>query len=1035
MRGKLKLGVRRFPWPLLLAVTSSVACGSPPPPSTASTLPPPKAAPAKSTAKPTPGTQSLELVTAHVTAADVAIAPNAKWLAFNALGHLYRLSAKGGDAEQLTFGPYYDREPAVSPDGRRIVFVSNRGSASLASLFLLNLSTGEIAEIKGAIHASQPSWSPDGKSLSFLSRPPAGKAEARRVDLGANRIYTRSGSGLIEAVAFLNDGRLAWAERDPAGTTSQILALAIGGQATTELNVKGAVLGIVPDPKNDSLFLTLHHVPTGGPPDPDPASIVSVRLPGGEPTAVTNIENAVPNARFSALEGQLWLCERGTLLQADARTGKKQPLRLSLEASLEVFPRTTPHWAMPAAHPAAVLDPRVIAKNGGVLFSAAGYLWQLPPGASQPKRVFNESEGYEWGPAAPSPDGTRVAVQVSLGATQELRIADLKGGANVRTIASSDRTINFQPAWHPNGTQLAYVAVSEGAPVVHVVELKTGKRSKLATDGTWQPTPHFSGDGAWLYFTAKGQVQRVALDGKSQPETITNFSSPFDRALVGPNAKSIAVARGESIWWVTSPGSPDAKFTDAGAVPASDVGGRGFGLVPGGGTELIYANGAQILQQIPTDLRTLASVELPKPATEPLLVRNARLLDFERGRFKDPVSIYIDAGRIQWIGPESEHKVSLSTRVLDAAGRFAIPGLVDLGTHLAARDAGGSGSAMDRLDAFIAFGVTTVLDVGGDPELIQTWSDRRQALGGAVPRILSHPAVIKTLTYSSSGELQLSEAELRHRVAAAKAAGAHGIAAAPELPWALQRVLADEAAKQGLVVSGLAPERDQVLMGALLGYWSVPGLSGATPPADDLVQLLAKTRTHLVTTLSSPWGNPILSAEEPSRRGEPRVVAFTFTGGVRQDWARGLAPALRKQAYDRTVGGFQLAQHGDVPIAVGSGAPDAECFYGHCLHTELWHLAHAGLTPLQILRQATLGNAAALGAAEHFGALEPGKLADLVLLDKDPLADIHNAMSIAYVVSEGRPFKDGKPVTVTPAPPPAATPPAPKPTPATPKKP
>jgi len=1018
----MKQGVRRFPWPLVLAVTSSVACGSPPPAGTASTLPPPKAASPKSTAKPTPGTQSLELVTAHVTAADVAIAPNAKWLAFNALGHLYRLSAKGGDAEQLTFGPYYDREPAVSPDGRRVVFVSNRGSASLANLFLLNLSTGEIAEIKGAIHASQPSWSPDGKSLAFLSRPPAGKAEVRRVDLGANRIYTRSGSGLVEAVAFLNDGRLVWAERDPTGTTSQILALAVGGKATTELNLKGAVLAIVPDRKSESVFLQLHHVPTGGAPDPDPTRIVSARLPGGEPTAVTSIENAVPSARFSALEGQLWLCERGTLLQADARTGKKQPLRLSLEATLEVYPRTTPHWAMPTARPTAVLDPRVIAKNGGVLFSAAGYLWQLPPGATQPKRIFNEPEGYEWGPAAPSPDGTRVAVQVSLGATQELRIADLKGGTNVRTIASSDRTINFQPAWHPNGTQLAYVATSEGAPVVHVVELKTSKRSKLATEGTWQPTPHFSDDGAWLYFTAKGQVQRVALDGKSQPEAISNFSTPFDRALVAPDGKTIAVGRGEAIWWVPlSPNSPDAKFSDAGAIHASDVGGQGFSFVPGAGAALVYANGDKVLQQIPTDMRSLASVELPKPATEPLLVRNARLLDFERGRFKDPVSIYLDAGRIQWIGSESEHKVQLSTRVLDAGGRFAIPGLIDLGTNLA-RDPKGSSSAIGRLEAFVAFGVTTVLDVGGDPALVQSWADRRQALGAAVPRILSHPAVIKTLTYSSTGEPQLSEAELRQRVQAAKAAGAHGVSAAPELPWTLQLALADEATKQGLVVSGLSPERDQALKGALLGYWSVPGLSGATPPADDLVQLLAKSQTYLVTSLSTPWGNPALFRQEPQRRSDPLLLTFTSAGerAQTQDWARGLAPELRQQAYDRTLGGFQLAQHGDVPLAVGSGSPSADCFYGHCLHTELWHLAHAGLTPLQILRQATLGNAEALGAAEHFGALETGKLADLVLLDKDPLADIHNTLSVAYVVAEGRPFKDGKPLTVTPAPPPAA---------------
>src|SRR5690606_28753098 len=205
------------------------------------TLPPPRAASAKSAAKRTPGTESVEIVAAHVTAADVSIAPDGKWLAFNALGHLYRLSAKGGDAEQLTFGPYYDREPAISPDGRRVAFVSNRGADGLANLFLLNLSTGEISEIQGAVHASQPSWAPDGKSLSFLSRAPTGKTEARWVELGQGRIYTRSEPGPIEAVGFLNDGRLVWSAREPGSATSQLLALDKTGKATTELTLKGAV--------------------------------------------------------------------------------------------------------------------------------------------------------------------------------------------------------------------------------------------------------------------------------------------------------------------------------------------------------------------------------------------------------------------------------------------------------------------------------------------------------------------------------------------------------------------------------------------------------------------------------------------------------------------------------------------------------------------------------------------------------------------------------------------------------------------------
>ncbi|HEY6723790.1 MAG TPA: hypothetical protein VI197_07145, partial [Polyangiaceae bacterium] len=807
MRGKRKQGSRRFPWPFVLVALSSAACGSPPPTNAPSTLPPPPSASAKSAAKRTPGTESLEIVAAHVTAADVAIAPDGKWLAFNALGHLYRLSAKGGDAEQLTFGPHYDREPAVSPDGRRLAFVSNRGPSGVANLFLLNLSTGETSEIKGATHASQPSWSPDGKALSFLSRPPTGGTQARWVELGAGRIYTRSEPGPIEAVGFLDDGRLVWSAREPGAATSQLLALDKTGKATTELNVKGAVVDIVRDPESDSIFLEVLPAPGGGPADPQPTSIVSVRLPGGDPKPVTSVEPAAPNARFSAQGGQLWLCERGTLWQVDTGTGKKQPLRLSLQASLEVLPHATPRWSLPAAGPMAPTDPRVIPKSGELLFTAAGFLWHQAKDATRARRVLRDLDGFEWGPAAPSPDGTRVAVQVTQGFNQELRVIELLSGTTVRTLATSDRTVNFQPAWHPNGTELAYVAPVAGVPHIHLIDLPSAKRSTWGTQGSWQPTPHFSGDGAWLYYSDGGQVMKLPLKatGKVVPVPVTSFATPFDRALVAPDGQSVAFGRGDELWWA-SPKSESVTIPDEGAMMVSATGGRDFSFAPsasGTAPTFVYASGRQVLQQsVATDRKAIASLELPPSADEPLLVRNARPIDFERGRFNDPVSIYIDKGRIQWIGAEKDHKPTLEARILDAAGRFALPGLIDARTRLAPRSTRSAPAGVAQLAAFLAFGVTTVLDVGSDQALSQGWTDRRRVWGAAVPRILSHPSIIKTVAYSNGGGPVLTEQALRERVRAAKAEGAHGLLAAPELSWPLQRVLANEAAKQGLVISG-----------------------------------------------------------------------------------------------------------------------------------------------------------------------------------------------------------------------------------------
>ena len=89
------------------------------------------------------GRRTIEIETSEVTAPDVAISPDGEWLIFTLLGHLGRLPAEGGDAEQLTFGPYYDARPTVSPDGTQVAFQSDREG----NIFLPDLATGEITQL------------------------------------------------------------------------------------------------------------------------------------------------------------------------------------------------------------------------------------------------------------------------------------------------------------------------------------------------------------------------------------------------------------------------------------------------------------------------------------------------------------------------------------------------------------------------------------------------------------------------------------------------------------------------------------------------------------------------------------------------------------------------------------------------------------------------------------------------------------------------------------------------------------------------
>src|SRR5688572_29830316 len=111
--------------------------------------------------------RTLEFTTSQVSSPDLALSPDAQWIVFTLAGKLFRLPIKGGEAEQLTFGPYFDANPTFSPDGQLLAFDSDR-DGSEGNIFLLDLSSKEVTQITRDEWADRPAWSPDGRSLIYL---------------------------------------------------------------------------------------------------------------------------------------------------------------------------------------------------------------------------------------------------------------------------------------------------------------------------------------------------------------------------------------------------------------------------------------------------------------------------------------------------------------------------------------------------------------------------------------------------------------------------------------------------------------------------------------------------------------------------------------------------------------------------------------------------------------------------------------------------------------------------------------------------
>ncbi|MGB7212881.1 MAG: amidohydrolase family protein [Gemmatimonadales bacterium] len=425
----------------------------------------------------------------------------------------------------------------------------------------------------------------------------------------------------------------------------------------------------------------------------------------------------------------------------------------------------------------------------------------------------------------------------------------------------------------------------------------------------------------------------------------------------------------------------------------------------------------------------LAIMGCGTPVKDRIALVGVTVIDGTDAPAREDQVVIIRGSKIDTIAPAAGFTIPKTATVVDLKGKWVIPGLIDVD------------GAVERwaIPRYLAFGVTAVRDVGNDQDSILALAEAASLHSLVSPRLYVTGAALDGVPpFDPSASALATEAAARRAVDDRIQGGATFVSVGPGLSPAALRAVVDEATSLNTPVTarlGLTDARTAAKLGikSLLELSGVPqsvvdpapfyaafhrapwagwtaaerawaGLDSA--PLGAVAADLASAGVTLVPALvlhdtwsrlddSSVTASPGLAYVPASARGDWDLTQFEAQAG----WNASTFPAFRagRSKEDLFLREFKVAGG---RVAVGTGASRLLIIPGSSVHRELELLVNAGLPPDDAIRAAT-SVAAALIGADSLGTLEPGKVADLLVLDADPRADIRNTRKIRKVILGG----------------------------------
>lgn len=989
------------------------------------------------------------------------VSPDGSQIVFDLLGDIYIMSSSGGDAKALRTGLAFEIQPRFSPDGKQISFTSDAGGGD--NIWIMNVDGSDAKQItkENFRLLNNAVWTPDGDYIiarkHFTSQ--------RSLGAGEMWLYHKTGGSGIKLTTRKNDqqdvnepcispdGQYLYYSEDmyPGGSfqynkdpNKQIYAIkrydlesgeteniagGPGGAARPQISPNGRYLAYVKRVR-ELTVLYIQDLETGE----ERPVFDALNKDQQEAWAIFGVYT---NFNWMPDNENVVIWYGGKIHKININDYSIVEVPFSADVNIRIAK------ALEFDNPAAPesFDPKVIRQavtspdEKTIVFNAVGYLWKktLPDG--KPQRLTKGSD-FEFEPSFSS-DGTQLLYVTwndeEMGAIHSL---NLKNGKSVKL--TKEKGIYRQPTFSSDGSKILYRKEGGNSdqgyaftkdPGIYYMNHDGSKVKEVGVNGDY---PTFSKDGKRIYFQSGGtyfgsltkEFKSVDLNGKDlqvhikskyanrivpSPDNNWVMFSLLHKVYLAPfpqtghtldldnNTKAIPVSQvardaGINLHW--SADNKKVHWVLGNRYFTNDIKDR-FTFLPGSPDSI------PPMDTVGIDVGLNVKTDKPKGA---IALVGARIITVNNDNMVyENGTIIVRENKIEAVGPSDKIKVPADAKIYDMKGKTIMPGMVDVHAHIGAFRYGLTTQKHWPFYANLAFGVTTAHDPSANTETVFALSELQRSGEMVGPRLFSTGFIL----YGADGDFKAVVNNLddaRSAIRRTKAFGALSVKSYNQPRRDQRQQVIQAAREQGIFV---VPEGGSTFYHNMTmimdGHTGIEHNIPVAPVYKDILTLWGKSNTGYTPTLivnyggvnaeyywyqhTNVWEDQKLLKYYPRQIVDSRSRHRTMIPDEEYQNGHILTSKSCKALSDAGVK-VNLGAHGQLQ---GLGA-----------HWELWSLQQGGMTNMEAIRAATMNGADYIGMSKDIGSLEVGKLADLIVLEKNPLTDIRNSNSVRFTMVNGR---------------------------------